>query len=182
MEHLVAYFLHPSYKRAKFSQDQLIIVTDSVTLGVSSQFLPRRKVFFPVKTHFFPLEGKKYLSSGKKPNPGGNSAAGSSNIVGLFLILRDWREVSSSVRPSAAPPSPVPGRPTPLLASTPTIDLHQPVERIERKILYDEIGNLRREKKDIVVERDILLASRLNSCVIQNDDVNFTQDYPVKYS
>ncbi|KAK2141970.1 hypothetical protein LSH36_1010g00074, partial [Paralvinella palmiformis] len=79
-------------------------------------------------------------------------------------------DVSSSIRPSAAQPSPVPGRPVPLLASTPTIDLHQPVERIERKILYDEIDNLRREKKDLVVERDILLASRLNSCVIQNDD------------
>ena len=37
--------------------------------------------------------------------------------------------------------------------------------------MYDEIDNLRREKKDLVVERDILLASRLNSCVIQNDDV-----------
>ena len=81
--------------------------------------------------------------------------------------------VSSSVRPSAAPPSPVPGRSIPLLASTPTIDLHQPVERIERKILY-EIDNLRREKKDLVVERDILLVSRLNSCVIQNDDVRCT--------
>jgi len=56
-------------------------------------------------------------------------------------------DVSSSVRPSAAPPSPVPGRPIPLLASTPTIDLHQPVERIERKGLYDEIDNLRREKE-----------------------------------
>jgi len=40
-------------------------------------------------------------------------------------------DVSSSVHPSASPPSPVPGRPTPLLASTPTIDLHQPIERIE---------------------------------------------------
>ena len=37
---------------------------------VSSQFLPGRKGFFTVKTHFFPCEGKKYLSSGKKPNPG----------------------------------------------------------------------------------------------------------------
>jgi len=40
-------------------------------------------------------------------------------------------DLSSSVRHSAAPPSPVPIRPIPLLASTPTIDLHQPVERIE---------------------------------------------------
>jgi len=52
----VAYSLHPSYKGAKLSPDQLIIVTDSLTLG---SFLP----------NFFP-EGKKHLSSRKKPNPG----------------------------------------------------------------------------------------------------------------
>ena len=34
------------------------------------EFLPWKKVSFLVKTHFFPWEGKKYLSSGKKPNPG----------------------------------------------------------------------------------------------------------------
>ena len=33
MEHLVAYALHPSYKGAKFSPDQLIVVSDSVTPG-----------------------------------------------------------------------------------------------------------------------------------------------------
>ena len=38
-------------------------------------------------------------------------------------------------------------------------------------MLYDEIDNLRHEKKDPVVERDILLASHLNSGVIKNDDV-----------
>jgi len=51
MEHLVTYALHPSYKGAKLSPDQLIIVTDSVTLGLGS--------FFLVKTHFFPPEGRE---------------------------------------------------------------------------------------------------------------------------
>jgi len=60
-------------------------------------------------------------------------------------------DVSKSVRHGAAPPSPV---------------LYQPVERIDRKMLYDEIDNLRREKEDLVVERDILLASHLNSGVM----------------
>ena len=71
-------------------------------------------------------------------------------------------DVSSSVRPSAAPPSPVPGRPIPLLASTPTIDLHQPVERIERKFFcMMKLTICVVKKKDLVVEQDILLASRL---------------------
>ena len=40
MEQLVAYVLHPSCKGAKLSPDQLIVVTDSVTLG--SFFLEER--------------------------------------------------------------------------------------------------------------------------------------------
>ena len=58
-EQLVANALHPSCKGSKCSPDELIVVTDSVTL---------RNIFL-VKTHFFPRKGTKYLSSGKKPNP-----------------------------------------------------------------------------------------------------------------
>ena len=56
MEHLVAYSLHPSYKRAKLSPDQFIIVTDSVTLGS----------FFPEERYFLPSHGKKWVFTGKK--------------------------------------------------------------------------------------------------------------------
>lgn len=77
-------------------------------------------------------------------------------------------DVSSPVHPSAVPSSPVPD--TPLLASTPASGLRKPVERSERKMLYDEIDNLRREKGDIIAERDILLASQLNSSVIKDND------------
>jgi len=58
MEHLVAYALHPSYKGGKLSQDQLIIVTASVTLG---SFFPistissRKKGFLPGKNPFLPI-------------------------------------------------------------------------------------------------------------------------------
>ena len=52
MEHLVSYVLHPSYKGAKLSPDQLIIVTDSVTLG---NFFLWKKGFLPSKNPFLPI-------------------------------------------------------------------------------------------------------------------------------
>ena len=51
----------------------------------------------------------------------------------------------------AAPSSPLPDA-TPLLASTPLSGLRKPLESSERKMLYDEIGNLRRDKEDLTAE------------------------------
>ena len=55
MEHLVAFALHPSYKGAKLSPDQLIVVTDSVTLGSFFPISSRKKGFLPGKNPFLPI-------------------------------------------------------------------------------------------------------------------------------
>ena len=59
----MAYARHPSYKGAKLSADQLIVVTDSVTLGSFFPIYSRKKGFLPGKKNCFPSEGKKYFSS-----------------------------------------------------------------------------------------------------------------------
>jgi len=55
IEHLVAYSLHPSYKRAKLSPDQFIIVTDSVTPGSYFPISSQKKGFLCSKNPFLPI-------------------------------------------------------------------------------------------------------------------------------
>jgi len=51
----VTYALHPSYKAAKPSPDQLVIVTDSVTLGSFFTISSQKKGFLPDKNPFLPM-------------------------------------------------------------------------------------------------------------------------------
>jgi len=55
MEHLVAFALHPSYKGAKLSPDQLIILTDPVTLAWFFPISSQKKGFLPGKNPFLPI-------------------------------------------------------------------------------------------------------------------------------
>ena len=56
-EHLVTYALHPSYKGAKPSPDQLIIITDSVTRGS----------FFPISSFSSHRKGRNTILPGRNP-------------------------------------------------------------------------------------------------------------------